>query len=1007
MASSKSTRQPPSRRLEQYVASIKRAKNNFDFELLPDFRFDNFVSPGSDITGTAISNISIGFDFKVNDITYKSIYINDYGYAVLQDSSGFSPTDVSTNTNNISILSSFLGNHVILAPWWDISYVPTSTIDYLAASGHFNLTLTSVQQLEDIKQGKDTNPWPFDRVDRGTRYANYYDSLNGKAFVIRWTLYTGSKTVSISTGSLFKLKFELTLFENGKIEFRYWPLDYYTAGDSTNFGTRSSTVGIFWSGPDFGSNKFRDFATLIDYNKNSRSLNDLGGAGYDVSYVETSKPYSNQINLDYWPGPGVITFDPPKNLGKFLPRKVSQLLSSTKHLTPRLGLFDDRKTFNFRSGSVSIEMPSTLPSRLIGNTSSDINVGIRQLMFTNHNPTGSIRTTGGINKSVIDSQLEILDALEDVAKNNRNSSFNEARQNFLVTQTTSSFYTNENSLELFGDGFTSPLKSKTKFIVNLPITKPVKMPETTSSFYWYNKQRSSWDMSGVASKIENTYVDYNGLTDGTGVYTGERNDKGYYRIAESAIGFDAVGRKIVSGTFDIDPGAMADTITSQGTLGIGVVLNCISNEAAYLPYPNYLLDNGKNSASNFISKIMDQTPIFGNTGDKLSFDNSIPDSGNNKSPNPNFFPSADQQFSIGNEYPFLIEKIVVSMPIKASGSWFKDVTTCNKPFSLDDSPSWGSPVFAGYSSGPIDFGGPALTFAIHSPKNGQKKYLDLIASGTITHNFDNSNGFTVKKDPNMNYYCMRPTGFKSFSSNPTFVINGVWNGSEYTYEGDVNLEMSPSIAGGVTITRNTVPGGEDNQSISLLLSSSFLDPFGSSLYGKGGPLPDAYYEVDWSANTDLRIYLQQVSPLSRGSSKLEFNGSSILGSNIAYFNIDSQVKNPFYLTQSNPEVDSALNDNIVKVDKKIETICIYSLVDTKESPYLILPGEKLSVSISKTKPVVYNMKYVSDSIEGDPGLYVFGDYSLTGSHDGVLLNTGSINITFYGSYVKEGSEYHL
>ena len=91
----------------------------------------------------------------------------------------------------------------------------------------------------------------------------------------------------------------------------------------------------------------------------------------------------------------------------------------------------------------------------------------------------------------------------------------------------------------------------------------------------------------------------------------------------------------------------------------------------------------------------------------------------------------------------------------------------------------------------------------------------------------------------------------------------------------------------------------------------------------------------------------------------------------------------------------------------------------KNSPYLINPGEKLILAASKTRPAFETVKLkVMDTAPGSPSDPSTGTCLLLSSstlydvdyggpargHD-VCFNTGSINITFYGSYVKEGSEF--
>lgn len=81
----------------------------------------------------------------------------------------------------------------------------------------------------------------------------------------------------------------------------------------------------------------------------------------------------------------------------------------------------------------------------------------------------------------------------------------------------------------------------------------------------------------------------------------------------------------------------------------------------------------------------------------------------------------------------------------------------------------------------------------------------------------------------------------------------------------------------------------------------------------------------------------------------------------------------------------------------------------KDSPYLINPGEKLVLAISKTRPAVsasgHDIPNATAALTGRSRLvrHVPLIGSVTG-HD-VTLATGSINITLYGSYVRQGSRY--
>jgi hypothetical protein len=424
-------------------------------------------------------------------------------------------------------------------------------------------------------------------------------------------------------------------------------------------------------------------------------------------------------------------------------------------------------------------------------------------------------------------------------------------------------------------------------------------------------------------------------------------------VIENGRGFDAVGRKIVSG------GIFLGTLTTsrnfrQRTAGVGTLFNTASFEP-------------DERADQLIS---------------TTYGGSITDA-------PKYFPTTTQTISFNTDQPFLIEKIVAKIPIYASGSWFEDVTTVNKAFG-----SMSSPI-AGFASGAIDFGGPGLTFAIHCPrKSPGRSYMDLIASGTITHNFDNISGIKFYKEPGMAYTCLRPIGFRSFSQ-PTAVVSGTWNGSFHEFSGHVTLEMAAAVHGGISFVRNDIASGSavaKQRALDLLTSQSL--PLSS----------DRTYNYVQS-NDYTRVHVQQVSPLSRGTSALEFNGNSVVGRSMAAFNLESNISNPIFAARSGSLSLTTKNTLDSPGFDVLDAVMQYSTVDNLVSPYMIFPGDKLTFSISKTRPVIYQANYLGLFTPTPAYGDTFGEYALTGSHNGVVLNTGSIDITFYGSYIKEGIGY--
>ena len=954
MATSKALRVAAPKDLNTYIAHVNMTSKGI--KSVDDNKFVNFLfeSLAPESIATAKVTIPLGFNLEFSHnpgYKYRQCVVTRAGWiALVEDSDASIVADISTGTDiddNEDIDSTFARNHILLAPWFDSQYSIATTIDQLKAGGAY-ASLTS-DDITKIKQGADNKNYPYDRIDRSVRYLNYYEPNKGRCLLVRWTnsqVYYGKR-----------FKYEVAIFESGKFEFRYWPLVEYTPGDFTPTSS-AATVGIFWNGTTAGtSNRFRDFAPLLGYRKDTtRPLSPYGGAAYSVSYSESGLPYSSQVSEKYWPINGaVIHFSPPSNLVKFLPKKLAKNLALSKKIAADPGPWDDRKTVYFSENSTgNVYMPSTLNSRLIGDT-GESDVSALQLLIG----TGSIVVPGKQNKNIVDGLLKQLDTFE--AEKSTDRSFNEHQKNYKSILTSSNFYYNSSSLSFFGNEFDSSLKSKTQFNFSLPVNKTSIMNPTTSSLYYYDADKKGWaliDPDGYRGPESLTIRST----------TGEVDNSNYYRITETNRGFDAVGRKVVSGSRGTSLNPTSFPISYQTDNIIGAIVNQTLSES----FGQLIVQSALNK----------------------SYKNSITD-------NQKFFPEKTQQVQFQIDEPFLIEKIVVKLPFYAENEWFKDLTTCNRAF--------GDAMTAeGYASGAIDFGGPGITLSVFCPKkSGNVTYMDLIASGTFTHQLDNKAEVYMEKGNDQYYYSIRPTGFLSFS-NPTAVVSGTWNGSSYTFDGKVSLEMEASVAGGITFARNDrsqINTDSDFVNINVrdalkLLTTEKIQTMGETSYNV---FDTAVSSAEKYALKSPRIYIQQVSPLARGTSKLEFNGNSILGGNIAYARVERTVKNPLFfdtnakaVVSSFPEIESDSTFNF-------DAVSVYSTVDSRPAPYLMLPGDKLTFCISKTRPVTYMA--IQTAARGF-GYNDYQTYMLTGSHDTVILNTGSLDVTVYGSYVREGAEYH-
>lgn len=986
MATSKLLRAAPPKNLRDYVASSRKLFREPDS--IPDslFRNTNFIAPGVDPNAESTiytSGIPLGFELKINDILYSKVTIAVSGWMALEGDTSFALSDIlepgALVYENHRIRSTFR-RHILLAPWFDRLWpVPNGVPALLSTNWYDNATQLDGQTVQDIYEGINTESWPFSLTDRGVRYHRGYDKNFGKYFVCRWT--TAKLENKLNCG---RIKFECIIFENGRIEYRYWPrLDYVASAVPPAITVNiDASVGIFWNFPT--SYQFRDFATLVDYSVGQRNISDFGGASYDPGYIETgptNQPYSFKIHKNQnWPNNGaVIVFSPPANPYKVLPQKTVKQVNASKNIVKEPGIFDDRRSVVF-SGSTNIFYPTTLPSRLVGET-GDVDVSLRQILYT----SGSIKTTGSTDKAAVDTFLTQLEGVShDFYK--KDNSFNEFYKDYRVNDSSLPFFATGSKLETFGEGFTSPLKSKTQFHLSLPIHESTILPATRSCVLYYNQERKKWDNIDDSGwrEPEAISLDVSLLNP----FPYEKDNEFYYRVTETARAFDAVGRKItLSSKRNNIPIGTSIVPSYQRDDIIGLIVNTDDplsqsklNEALTRDYPASLTDSS------------------------------------------DYLPSSSQGIVLPIDYPFLIEKIVVEFPFLAVGGWFEDRTTCMRPL-LSGSVSVGpSDPMLGEFAGPIDFGGPGLTFSVHCARKCLDFFrMDLIASGTITHEFDDISEVALElKYPDINApnFSIRPVGFRKFS-NPSTVLSGTLvAGPAYTFFDKVRLEMESSISAGLTFSRNErridKTGGPYSPlhethlkqlTTKLVISLRGEDVFRPSIYtnpnlkmSSSYNTRDIYYpDIATYGKSSPRIHVHEVHPLSRGSTGIYFNGNSILGGTISTIPTKNEFINPLYADTLQAEID-ALNGRF-----RFDATSLFTTFTSRPSPYLIMPGEKLTFALSKTRPVLHL---------GDEGFNQLGDIYhrtnlLTSGSHGVAIPPGSLEVTVYGSYVREGMEYHL
>jgi len=912
----------------------------------------------------------IGFDFALDGVTYKSFVADTNGWmALVGPGTPFSLSQILEYTgpssngstgyedwDNSFILPVMASNTVLLCPWFsDLRNVHGSLYDDTSST-------YSRQKEKRVGMGLEPMPSVVNELSPGVKYYNdNHSPAGGRRLIVRW--HSLSSYNNAASGIL---KFEVVLYENGTIEFRYAPRTPLAV--PVNSGERA-TIGIFMPN---GTHRFRDFSSGLGYD-DQRQQYVYGGYVYDASYNDGQsnanswydagpsythpvpyawnlKPYNN------WPsvstGGGTFTFSPPMNRRKVLPRNLIRKNDAMLKLPTvartgdsRLGTglvtFDDRRSPTYSSSSI-VNYPSTLP-RFFGGTG--VGTLQRQDLFTN-----DFVAPGGTNSSAIDQFMNdgpvtLVDAFNET---------NRYEQDQATLST--NFFATGSSTTYLADGFTQNLKSKTQIKFTLNVDTSVTMPDITSSIYYYNNTTKAWEVPQNSSYIIGNLASgppspnpYAG-----GDWTDAAVDGMNWQIAEDMKGFGPIGNLVASGTLD-RYGAYAQTDPQIGAV----------YDPKALPYAI-----GKSYAKSIRN-------------------------------NNDYVANNDETFTLPITSPFLIEKAVFEIPFAAGPGWFNDITQCfipgNSAFYRSENPAATS----------FDFAGPALTVALFRqvPLDGTATgpgIRDLIMTGTITHTYDNTRGIMLASfAPADSTTQVWPVGFLSYAGPPGAVVTPNSTGH---FTGSVTIESTALSSAGVIVKfiTNFMASPEGAAATDL---SNFLTSTPTLTLTTNGVL-----QTDGNGTQNVNI--AYISPLGRGGTGFQQAGRCILGNEYVTLQGLSDpeglvVPNPLYTPVLSDQQKQALDqvafgdlDNIAKANVS----AAIPLISHFPSPYLVMPGDKLVLSISKMRPVLYQPHDSSDNPTYNTA-FSSSTQRPNAGHD-VSLVPGQINITLYGSQVQEGVEFH-
>ncbi len=949
-ATPKILRSPPPRRFENYVltrstapsVNLTRIQDGLFSPCSPASATESGIGgdkdPGRGYSDDGISAaIDIGFDFQIDGITYKKFVVCTNGWMALVDPSTgtFNSTEVLGGPPwvNSAINSSFSSNAILLAPWFDdLRNVAANTAQYIASSS------LSSDKIDRINRGLETPPTFINAAQNSVKFFRDVRSTEGRRLIVRWNSLSDFSVPSTI------LRFEVVIYENGKIEFRYTPRQNINLVLNPS-SPEDATIGIFMPG---GSNRFRDLSYGLGYRDTERQQYRYGGAVVTSSYTDASDSFTANYTCNlkpfiHWPGLSasgtVFTFLPPMNRRKVLPRSEIRRLDNRLVLPTvartgdsRLGndvvLFDDRRTLNYvtsnmNNGTVNgvlVNAPSML-QRFYGD--SEPTSTSRQDLFA-----GDFEFTASVVQSVVDQFLQ-----GDIPKSIEPFSEYKLFENDPASAS-DVFYVSGSSLDALGDGLSQPLKAKTQIRLSFPVNNNVTLFSTASTIHYYNVRAGAWETPQNASYTigNSSTTNDSGKSKGDTV-TDRSGDGSNRRIIEDHKGFGPIGNTVASGSHN------KSSVGDQTDASIGSTYST-------------------NNVTIALNK---------------SYAKSV-------TVNDDYRASADEVIKLPINHPFLIERAVIEIPFAAGNGWFADRTSCMA--TLENDPAGG-----------FDFGGPGLTVALFNQTViGSSTRRDLIMSGVITHENDNVNRIVFSAfSPITSTYQIRPQGFLAYGGTPGAVVtprSSSLAGNFFT--GSVAVRCEAQVSNGVIVKLELAMTSSDAQAN----KSGVLDVFNTPQL----PLINRV-----TSHYSQSCYIAYVNNFGRGGTGFEPSGRSIFGKEFItsqLLNEKGRIDNPFYLSgtkggASSPSFNGVPTQYVdaISAGSTFKFEMALPLQNFQPSPYLVTPNDTLVLAITKSRPVFYGSQ--------TPGSKTSGSIE----HD-VQLITGSINVVFYGSLLRESKEFH-
>jgi len=965
MPTAKERRAPPAQVFENYVFNRITGPTVKLFPIASSAMWGFSDGFGSGNVDEDVSETTeLGFDLRFNEKTYDRFVVHTNGFMILREKSDvgvFSVSDyisvTSPTTLNDYIRSRFTTGGVMLCPWFGDLRTAYDNVSQLA--------YTTPKQKQNIQRGISLPPTPLDPTRSGIKYKKTTSPSGVKCLIVRWRSFSSYTSLPESI-----ITFEVIIYENGKIEFRYDTRKTLTPY-GCNAVTDGATIGIFVNdtiNSDLTYWRFRDLSVGLGHPGDStRSTSKFGGAVYDSAYGDSnlfypSVPYNVTMypsNVDVtapsgllgrisnWPGQELfccgITFSPPVNRMRILPRKEVHV-GDTRASYPviiRTGdasnnrvsfdMFDDRRSIAY-GGSSIVNLPTTLPRGYSFNVPGAIE---RQGIY------GDMEITASISKTAAEQFLSFIpvDYVSPFCDHNR-------PEQGMASQ----YYMTGSPASLFGESLRYPLRSKTQIKFDLPLNHPLQMLETGSAIYYYNNKIKGMfipQVGGAPSDIADP-------RDALGSSYGEF-------WPEDSRCFGPIGNVVASGSIDISFPALSSD-------------------------PNFGRDSEDwvdvESPIDTLSKTYLKNPQI----------------------NPDYNASDDELITIPINQPFVVEKAVFNIPVKMGPGWFNDKTTSCTP--LGATSGAGSPTDRGVVSNVFDFAGPAITLSLFNQiKNGELVHRDLILTGTVIPEGDSYGSVTVRqswlKSGGSPYpiWTFEPEGFVKYNSSPSVVVK---QSSAGTYTGSLSIPTEAGISNGVTL-RQLLRMTTYAPALSLPVATARAQ---ATIDYMTRPTISVYENVvnDGGKGYVISSNVKSVNPFGRDSRGNNVSGRSIFGKEFTTFQSLDQmtVKNPLFVSSSFSDFPTSLSDYLdINNNSEFQAYIQYAvpIEQNSKSPYLLMPGDKLIFALSKNRPAMH-----TNGIQAVTRASV--DVFRQGLRHDVWINTGSISVTLYGSLLREGKEFH-